>query len=76
VKPQKKIASHITELTGISQAQIDREADPLSVVLANFIDFIQDAPLVGFNAPFEMNFLYDAAVKNNVGIHESSIVCR
>lgn len=69
VKPERKVPRHITKMTGISQAMVDSEGRRLTDVLAEFIGFIQDLPLVTFNAPFDMGFLQSAARKHGVAIN-------
>lgn len=61
VKPERKVPKRITEITGITQAMVDSEGRPLATALAEFMDFIQDLPLVTFNAEFDMGFLQNAA---------------
>lgn len=68
VKPKKKVPRRITEMTGISQSMVDGEGDQLEVALADFIDFIQDLPLVSFNADFDMRFLRHAAKRHGLVI--------
>jgi DNA polymerase III epsilon subunit family exonuclease len=71
VKPERKVPKRITDLTGISQEMVDREGEPLAEVLAAFVEFIEDLPLVAFNAPFDMAFLQNAAKKQNLAIKNS-----
>lgn len=69
VRPERRVPRHITKMTGISQAMVDCEGRRISDVLAEFIGFIQDLPLVTFNASFDMGFLQSAAKKNGVAIN-------
>lgn len=69
VRPARKVPRHITRMTGISQSMVDREGRCLLDVLAEFIVFIQDLPLVTFNAAFDMGFLHRAAKKEGLAIN-------
>ena len=68
VKPEKKIPKRITELTGITQDMVDREGESLADVLAAFIEFASDLPLVTFNADFDLGFLQNAASRHGLVI--------
>lgn len=68
VKPKKKVPRRITKLTGISQEMVDDEGLQLVDVLTEFVEFIQDLPLVTFNADFDMEFLQNAAKRNGLVI--------
>lgn len=57
VKPSRKVPKRITQITGITQAMIDADGEPLDQVLTQFLEFIGDLPLVAFNAEFDMAFL-------------------
>jgi DNA polymerase III subunit epsilon len=63
IQPSKKIPKKITEITGITQEMIDSKAEPLEMVLPQFLEFIGDLPLVSFNAEFDMAFLKAALDK-------------
>jgi DNA polymerase III epsilon subunit-like protein len=58
----------ITRINGISQAMVEREGIPLAEAIGQFSNFIQDIPLVSFNAAFDMAFLTNAAKKYNLVI--------
>jgi DNA polymerase III subunit epsilon len=68
VRPKRKIPRRITEITGITQAMVDVEGRDVAEVLAEFITFIQDLPLVTFNASFDMGFLRHAANRQGIEI--------
>ncbi|MEG2324244.1 MAG: 3'-5' exonuclease [Anaerovoracaceae bacterium] len=53
------IDSFITKLTGITNKMLE-QAPPLASVLNEFQNFIGNSTLVGHNANFDINFLYDA----------------
>lgn len=52
----------ITELTGITNEMLADAPAPEDVV-PKLLDFVGDSLLIGHNAHFDINFLYDAAVK-------------
>lgn len=52
----------ITKLTGITNEMLETAPEP-SEVLPKFRDFIGDNVLVGHNANFDINFIYNACVR-------------
>lgn len=59
IKPGIKIPAVITELTGIDDSMVS-EAPQIKDVMVNFLDFIGDDVLVGYNInTFDYNILYD-----------------
>ena len=55
---------HLIELnTGITN-QMVAEARPVKDVLFDFLHFIMDYPLVGYNTHFDVNFIYDCAMRH------------
>ncbi len=58
VKPKKAISEFITLLSGITNDMLEDAPFP-KVVLKDFLDFIGDDILVGYNVNFDINFLYD-----------------
>lgn len=56
---------NITKLTGISSEML-KEGVELKDALLNFVDFIQDCPLTGYNINFDLKFL-------NTGLETSSM---
>ncbi|MBV1708982.1 MAG: hypothetical protein KMY54_03895 [Erysipelothrix sp.] len=62
VKCNRVINPFISELTGISNDMIS-EAPPLTEVLVEFLDFVGDDIILGHNVNFDINFLYDSALK-------------
>lgn len=50
----------VTELTGITNDML-KDAPELKDVLPQFLAFIGDAPVVGHNVNFDVNFIYDNA---------------
>lgn len=68
VKPSKRVPKKITELTGITQAMVDNEGEPLEKALREFLSFAGELRLVSFNAAFDMAFLHNAANKYSVTV--------
>ena len=62
VKPDKKINSFITELTGITNEMV-KEAPDIKTVLGEFIKFAGDHIIVGYNVNFDINFIYDECIE-------------
>ena len=56
VNPGVSIPLEIEKLTGISDAQL-KTAPDISVVLTDFLAFVDDAPLIAHNAAFDLAFL-------------------
>ncbi len=57
-----KVTPFITELTGITRGMVSDAPMP-DVVLPELFAFIGDDMVVGHNVCFDMNFLYDGALK-------------
>lgn len=56
------VDAFISGLTGISNEMLEDAPEPEAVIPA-FLDFIGDSVLIGHNAHFDINFLYDAAIR-------------
>lgn len=69
VKPfDRKISNKITEITGISQDDV-KDARPMWEVTPDFLDFIDDMILVGYNSiAFDSKFLARAGRYSNIVI--------
>ena len=52
----------ISSLTGITNKMLS-EAEPIEVVLPNFLDFVGNSHIVGHNVNFDINFIYDNCMK-------------
>ena len=63
---EKSISSKITEITGITQAQIDTSGIPLSEALAETVVFIGSLPIVCHNANFDNSFVKAACQNQNI----------
>ncbi|AMH94095.1 DNA polymerase III PolC [methanogenic archaeon ISO4-H5] len=64
VRPREigKVSSFITQLTGITREMV-ADAPLPEEVLPELFDFVGDDMVVGHNTCFDMNFLYDGAVR-------------
>ena len=59
IKPREKIPSFITNLTGITQAMVDKSGITELQEIMQFIEFIEDYPLIAYNASFDRRFIAD-----------------
>jgi len=75
VKPTKKVPDKITKITGITQAMLDKEGEPLAQVLPQFTEFIGSLRLVTFNAEFDMAFLEAAYEKHGIVKPVNQVSC-
>ena len=60
VKPPCSIPAKITELTGIEDDMV-RDADPIDIVLPEFLNFAQGSIFVAHNADFDIGFITENA---------------
>lgn len=65
VKPSFKIDSFIEDLTGITNAMLENQPS-ISEVLPQFLDFVGDQIIAGYNTNFDVNFIYDNCL--NLGL--------
>lgn len=56
INPEIKIPEVITHITGISDDMV-KSKPTIEEVLPNFLEFIEDYPLVCHNAPFDLGFI-------------------
>lgn len=61
VNPEKAIPADATAVNGITDDMV-AGAPTLAQVSASFIDFIGTSPLVGYNLPFDLKFLYSRGI--------------
>lgn len=69
-----RIPSFITQLTGISQAMVDR-APPVEQVVPELLDFIGGDTLSAHNASFDEKFLKAEAERLDLAPRHASLVC-
>lgn len=62
-KPQNRVDEYITMITGISNDMLVN-APYVSEVIDSFLSFIGDDIIVGHNVNFDINFVYDVALKH------------
>ena len=68
VNPRRPIPTFITQLTGITNNMV-RNAPVLAEVMADFMAFVGDAPVVGHNVSFDLSFLQRAgALQHNTDL--------
>lgn len=60
VKPKKEIPTVITEITGINNEMV-KDAPTINQAIADFILFVGDSILTGYNVTFDMRFIQKAA---------------
>ena len=65
ILPKEKVTREITNITGISNDMLERDGEPLDIVMHQFLEFVGDLRLVFYNAPFDMPFLVKAARQIN-----------
>lgn len=62
VEAEEYVSPFITDLTGISNEMLASAPEPKDV-LQRFCNFVKDAILIGHNVNFDINFLYDAILR-------------
>ena len=72
VSPGRKLEERITELTGITQEQVD-SAPEIAQVLPGILDFLGDLPLLGHRVLFDYSFLKKAAVNQKLIFEKQGI---
>lgn len=72
VNPGRKLEERITELTGISQEQVDCAPDIVQV-LPQLLEFLGDLPLLGHRVLFDFSFLKKAAVNQKRNFEKQGI---
>jgi len=66
VRPQKAITSQIEEITGITNAMLQKEGVEISLAMQQFIAFLRDLPVVSHNVDFDYSFLRKACAICNL----------
>lgn len=72
VRPGMALPEHITELTGIRAADLEK-APSVGEVLPQFLEFAEDLPLLGHRILFDYSFLKKAAVNAGISFERSGI---
>ncbi len=60
VRPSQRVPDDTARLTGITQAMVDVEGQPLDRAFAVFLEHIGDRPILCHHAPFDAGFLREA----------------
>lgn len=66
VRPQKAITSQIEEITGITNAMLQKEGVEISLAMQQFIAFLRGLPVVSHNVDFDYSFLRKACATCNL----------
>jgi len=74
IKPANKISEFITDLTGITNEMV-LDAPKIQEVLPNLLKFIGDSVVLGHNAHFDVNFLYDNCKEHLGKPFSNDLVC-
>jgi DNA polymerase III epsilon subunit family exonuclease len=74
IRPARRIPYFITDITGISDADV-RDAPPAAEVLRAFSRFVGNATLLGHNARrFDMPFIREGCTRHNLPVREVRFV--
>lgn len=65
IKPKYEIDEFITQLTGITNEMV-MDAPKINEVLPKFMDFIKDSVILGHNVNFDINFIYDNLINEDM----------
>lgn len=80
VKARNHIPTEITQLTGITQAELDANGEPPAEALSAFFRHIGNRPVFFHNAPFDRSFLGVASAANKLKfkntVHDTLPVAR
>lgn len=68
VDPGMPISEYITELTGITNSELD-SAPELTEVLPQFLEFLDSLPIVAHNAAFDKGFLDTACAQHGISLN-------
>lgn len=66
VRPETTITPMVEDITGISNAMLQKEGMHISVAMQQFIAFLQDYPVVAHNVDFDFSFLRKACANCNL----------
>ena len=74
VKPKAKVPASIEALTGITNAELEKEGRALKDVLQEFLEFAGDLPVVSHNAGFDYGFLRSACENCNLPLFSNRCI--
>lgn len=72
VNPGRKLEARITELTGITQEQVDK-APYIEEVLPELCAFLEELPILGHRVLFDFSFLKQAAVNQDIPFEKTAV---
>lgn len=75
VIPNGRISSRITQITGIDRKMVQAEGRSLEEALSAFREFVEDLPLVAFNASFDDAFIANACRRTETGPFANESCC-
>ncbi len=75
VKIEKELQREISELTGITDRMIANDGKDINVVLNEFLDFVGNAVLVGYNVKFDISFLNAELKKSGNTVMTNKTIC-
>ena len=73
VNPEKQIPAEITKINHITDEMVEN-AKTIREVLPDFIDYIQDYPIVAHNAPFDTGFLHYFSERLGLTMRNNKII--
>lgn len=73
VNPQKPIPPQITELTGITQAQISASGISTSIAINKMVEFLGKLPIVSHNVDFDNGFISEACLRLGITYNPKTI---
>ena len=68
------LPKNISQLTGITDKMLIQKGKPLSKILPELLNFIEETPIVCHNAAFDINFLQGVLRKNNMPLLKNRII--
>lgn len=75
VKIDRELPEFITNLTGITQSELDENGENEKEVFTAFRSFIEDdSLLVAHNAAFDLGFLHHGLLRNDLPAYRNSII--
>lgn len=64
VNTKQRIPANIVKLTNLTDELVNEEGEEIAIVLNHLRQFVRDYPIVGFNLPFDDDFISAAYRKN------------
>lgn len=75
IKIEDKLKNEIIELTGIKDETLASEGKSISIVLDDFLDFVGDSIIVGYNINFDISFINAELKKSGHEILKNKAIC-